>query len=90
VLVVQGKLVTVGNVGGMGGSMIGDASKGSRVAGGRALWRSMAHGDSGERGGGVVDCGIAGLEKGERRILPSSSGFLATIQLVVPPPSSLC
>ncbi len=40
-----------------------------------------AHGDSGERGGGVVDGGIEGLEKGERMILPSSSGPLATIQL---------
>ncbi len=33
-----------------------------------------AHVDNGKRGGGVADGGVAGLEKGERKTSPSSSG----------------
>jgi hypothetical protein len=69
----------VGSVGGAGESMMGDAHRGSSVAGGNMgvvatnsiMW---AHGDKGGRDGDVANGGVAGLENGERRISPSSSG----------------
>jgi hypothetical protein len=69
-----GEVGDVRSMGGMGGSMIGDASKDSSIAVGTSDIKALngivgAHGDSGEIGGGV-----SGLEKGERRISPSSSG----------------
>ncbi len=87
-LVVQwGGVGDIGSKGGTGGSMIGDASKSTSIAGGTlgivVINGIMeAHGDNGKRGGGVADSGIAGLEKGERRSSPSSSDPVpAAVQL---------
>jgi hypothetical protein len=58
--------------------MKGGASKDSSVAVGTSDAVALngiveAHGDSSKMGGGVADGGVAGLEKGERRISSSSS-----------------
>ncbi len=75
----DGGVGNVGSVGGAGKSMMGDANRGSSVAGSNTgivatngiMW---AHGDKGKRDGDVADGSVAGLENGERRISPSSSG----------------
>jgi hypothetical protein len=76
---VVGGVGDVGSVGSAGKSMMGDANRGSSFAGGNTgvvatngiMW---AHGDKGGRDGDMADGSIAGLENGERRISPSSSG----------------
>ncbi len=72
-----GEVGDVASVGGTGGSMIGDASKDSSVAVGTshrgAQWRSSGAWRQQRNGWRRCRWGAARLEKGERRISPSSS-----------------
>jgi hypothetical protein len=75
--VKAGSVGDIGNAGGAGRSVLGEAVKGSSItdgASGEIVTDGVVEAleDSGERDVGVANSGVAGLDMGERRSLPSS------------------
>jgi hypothetical protein len=69
----------IGDIGGAGESSLGEAGKVSNSTGGAlsiiaSECKEQANVDNGGRDGGMVGGGVAGLERGESRRSPSSSG----------------
>jgi hypothetical protein len=89
---------TVGDTssaGGAGGSILGEAGKGSSSTGGTSGIMATdgvggVHGDNGEKGGGVADGGVAVPDREERRSSPLLLRFSQQFCFVSPPPGSLC